>query len=91
MSKRHSAPLAALLLTLCAAAPAHAQTYPSRAVIIVVPVAPGGVSDTLARARAQRLSPALGQQVVIENRGGAAHTIGAVAVAKATPDGQRCC
>jgi len=53
----------------------------------VVPVAPGGVSDTLARALASRLSPALGQQVAIENRGGAAHTIGAAAVAKSAPDG----
>jgi tripartite-type tricarboxylate transporter receptor subunit TctC len=62
---------------------AAAQTYPSRPITIVVPVAPGGVSDTLARALAQRLSAALGQQVVVENRGGAAHTIGAAAVAKA--------
>ena len=53
----------------------------------MVPVAPGGVSDTLARALASRLSPALGQQVAIENRGGAAHTIGAAAVAKSAPDG----
>ncbi len=77
----------AVLLTFGFALPAQAQTYPSRAITIVVPVAPGGVSDTLARALALRLSPALGQQVVIENRGGAAHTIGAAAVAKAAPDG----
>ena len=76
-----------MLLTFGFALPAQAQTYPSRAITIVVPVAPGGVSDTLARALALRLSPALGQQVVIENRGGAAHTIGAAAVAKAAPDG----
>ena len=86
MSTRLGASLAALL-ALTFVQPAQAQTYPSRAVTIVVPVAPGGVSDTLARALAQRLSPALGQQVVIENRGGAAHTIGAAAVAKAPPDG----
>ena len=77
----------AVLLTFGFALPAQAQTYPSRAITIVVPVAPGGVSDTLARALASRLSPALGQQVAIENRGGAAHTIGAAAVAKAAPDG----
>jgi tripartite-type tricarboxylate transporter receptor subunit TctC len=86
MSARLGVPLAALL-ALAFALPANAQTYPARTVTIVVPVAPGGVSDTLARALALRLSPALGQQVVIENRGGAAHTIGAAAVAKAAPDG----
>lgn len=79
--------VSATLLALVSTLPAQAQTYPSRAITIVVPVAPGGVSDTLARALAQRLSPALGQQVVIENRGGAAHTIGAAAVAKSAPDG----
>ncbi len=77
----------AALLALGSALPLQAQTYPSRTITIVVPVAPGGVSDTLARALAQRLAPALGQQVVIENRGGGAHTIGAAAVAKAAPDG----
>jgi tripartite-type tricarboxylate transporter receptor subunit TctC len=85
-----TAPYNALLATLLALAfslPAHAQTYPARSVTIVVPVAPGGVSDTLARALALRLTQALGQQVVVENRGGAAHTIGAAAVARATPDG----
>ncbi len=77
----------AALLALGCALPAQAQPYPSRAITIVVPVAPGGVSDTLARALAQRLTQALNQQVVVENCGGAAHTIGAAAVAKAAPDG----
>jgi tripartite-type tricarboxylate transporter receptor subunit TctC len=81
------ASLLTALLAFGCAAPAQAQTYPSRPIIILVPVAPGGVSDTLARALAQRLAPALGQQVVIENRGGAAHTIGAATVAKSAPDG----
>jgi len=63
------------------------QTYPSRVITIVVPVAPGGVSDTLARALAARLTQSLGQQVIVENRGGAAHTIGAAAVAKSAVDG----
>ncbi len=86
MRTRPSALLAALF-ALAFSLPAQAQTYPARAITIVVPVAPGGVSDTLARALALRLSQAIGQQVVVENRGGAAHTIGAAAVAKATPDG----
>jgi tripartite-type tricarboxylate transporter receptor subunit TctC len=79
--------LAALIFFVFGTSAALAQPYPSRPITIIVPVAPGGVSDTLARALAQRLSPALNQQVVIENRGGAAHTIGAAAVAKAAPDG----
>ncbi len=80
--------LAALVaLAFAAPFPAPAQTYPNRTITIIVPVAPGGVSDTLARALAQRLTQSLGQQVIVENRGGAAHTIGAAAVAKAAPDG----
>jgi tripartite-type tricarboxylate transporter receptor subunit TctC len=75
------------LAACLAALPVNAQTYPSRVVTIVVPVAPGGVSDTLARALAARLTQSLGQQVIVENRGGAAHTIGAAAVAKSPPDG----
>jgi tripartite-type tricarboxylate transporter receptor subunit TctC len=79
-----------ILMLACLAAclgTTHAQTYPSRVVTIVVPVAPGGVSDTLARALAVRLTQSLSQQVIVENRGGAAHTIGAAAVAKSTADG----
>lgn len=68
-------------------ATAQAQTYPSRPVTIVVTAAAGGVSDVIARALAQRLSVAWGQQIVIENRGGAAHTLGAAMVARAAPDG----
>jgi len=79
--------LAPPVMFVLVAGAAHAQSYPSRVVTIVVPVAPGGVSDTLARALAARLTTSLGQQVIVENRGGAAHTIGAAAVAKSTPDG----
>jgi tripartite-type tricarboxylate transporter receptor subunit TctC len=70
-------------------APVHAQTYPypARPVTIVVTAAAGGVSDVVARAIGQRLSEMWGQQVVIENRGGAEHIAGATAVAKAAPDG----
>ncbi|MCC6887454.1 MAG: tripartite tricarboxylate transporter substrate binding protein [Hyphomicrobiales bacterium] len=65
----------------------EAAAYPTRPITIVVPAAPGGVSDSLARAVGQRLSEAWGQQVIIENRGGANHQIGAAQVAKAPRDG----
>jgi tripartite-type tricarboxylate transporter receptor subunit TctC len=69
------------------AGPASAQVYPTRPVTIVVPFAAGGGNDILARLLAQHMGQALGQQFVIENRAGAAGTIGARAVAKAPPDG----
>jgi len=72
---------------LLAATAAGAQTYPSKPITIVVTAAAGGVSDVVARAIGQRLSEAWGQQVIIENRGGGAHILGAQAVAKAPPDG----
>jgi tripartite-type tricarboxylate transporter receptor subunit TctC len=74
-------------ILLASLAAAQAQTYPTRPVTIVVTAAAGGVSDVVARAVGQRLSAAWGQQVVIENRGGAAHTLGAAMVARAAPDG----
>src|SRR5262245_29377826 len=80
--------LSALLsLGAIAAMPAQAQTFPSRPITIVVTAAAGGVSDVVARAIGQRLGEVLGQQVVIENKGGGGHILGAQAVAKAAPDG----
>jgi tripartite-type tricarboxylate transporter receptor subunit TctC len=76
--------LAALWL---AALPAHAQDYPSRAITLVVPYAAGGGNDAMARIVADHMSKTLGQQIVIENRGGAGGTIATRAVAKSAPDG----
>jgi tripartite-type tricarboxylate transporter receptor subunit TctC len=82
-------PFSALIVLACLAGPAAAQTqsYPARTITLTVTAAAGGVTDVVARALGQRLSESWGQQVVIENKGGAAHVLGAQAVAKATPDG----
>ncbi|MFL6798997.1 MAG: Bug family tripartite tricarboxylate transporter substrate binding protein [Xanthobacteraceae bacterium] len=66
---------------------ASAQPYPSRQITLLVPFAPGGPADFLARLVGQKLTEDLGQQVVIDNRPGANTIIGAQAVAKANPDG----
>ena len=65
----------------------RAETYPARPVHLVVPVPPGGTFDIVGRLVAAALSKRLGQQVVVDNRGGAATAIGAASVAHATPDG----
>jgi len=70
-----------------AVAPAGAQDYPSRPVRLVVPQSPGGVTDVIARAVAQRLTETWGQPVVVENKAGANYQIGATSVARAEPDG----
>ena len=78
---------ALLVVVACAAATAFAQQYPNRAVRWVVPVAPGGSPDVLARALAPRLSELLGQPVVVDNRAGGNAMIGAELVARAPADG----
>jgi tripartite-type tricarboxylate transporter receptor subunit TctC len=72
---------------LLAAGTARSEEWPARPVRIIVPFAPGGASDLLARLLAERLGPALGQPVIVENRPGAGATLGADAVAKSRPDG----
>jgi tripartite-type tricarboxylate transporter receptor subunit TctC len=66
---------------------ASAQAYPTRPIHLIVPVPAGGTFDIVARLVAQSLSERLGQQIVIENRGGAGTNIGTAVVAHATPDG----
>ena len=78
--------VAAVLLAL-AAGEAAAQTYPDRPIRFIVPFAPGGGSDILARILGDPLSKRLGQPVVIENKPGAGATLGADFTAKAPPDG----
>lgn len=76
-----------LLSLLATTVPALAQVYPAKPVRIIVAQAPGGASDQLIRALAQKLGDSLGQQFLIDNRPGAGGNIGAEIAAKATPDG----
>jgi tripartite-type tricarboxylate transporter receptor subunit TctC len=68
-------------------ATATAQTYPTKVIRLIVPLAPGGPSDILARTMAQQMTPGLGQPVVVDNRTGAGGTIGIDIAAKSQPDG----
>src|SRR5262245_3356330 len=79
--------LATLVLCCGLVLPAGAQQYPNRAVRLIVPWSAGSGTDLMARAFAQELSKTLGQQVVVDNRGGAGATIGTEAAAKSPPDG----
>jgi tripartite-type tricarboxylate transporter receptor subunit TctC len=79
--------LAAALVAGLAAGQAAAQDYPNRPVTLVVPFPPGGSTTIVARIVADKMSEALGQSIVIDNRGGAGGTVATRAVAKSTPDG----
>lgn len=86
-TKRLAAKTCAAIAGLLLAAAAAAETYPSRAVRIVIPLSPGGTTDVPGRIIAQKLSETLHQQFFVENRPGAGGTIGADFVAKSQPDG----
>jgi len=79
--------MVSLVLIGMSAQRAPAQDYPARAIRLVVPSTPGGTSDILARILAPKLSEALGQQVVVDNRAGASTVIGVALAAKSAPDG----
>jgi tripartite-type tricarboxylate transporter receptor subunit TctC len=89
--KEHMKRIASWLIALAAAiggiATAHAQSFPSHPITIVVGFPPGGPTDTVARVIAEHMKTTLGQTVVVENVGGAAGTIGGARVARAAPDG----
>jgi tripartite-type tricarboxylate transporter receptor subunit TctC len=87
---RHGLALGAALMIAAAAAPACAQdavNYPVRSIRLIVPTAPGGTMDIVARTLANVLGPLIGAQVFIENKPGGNNNIGASYVARATPDG----
>ncbi len=79
--------IAALLAAVCLAPAALAQTYPSKPVRLISPFPPGGGTDAVARVIATALSDQLGQQVVVDSRGGASGSIGIELATKAAPDG----
>ena len=76
-----------LLIAFCGASAAQQPSYPMRQITLIVTSVPGGVTDVTGRALALELTKAWGRPVIVENRGGSAHIIGAEAVARAAPDG----
>lgn len=87
MNAKHVLCLAASIVMLAGTGIASAQQYPSRPLRMIVPFAPGGSTDIMGRLVGQRLGDALGQQIVVDNRGGAGTMIGTEIAAKSPPDG----
>jgi len=87
MNAMRSARLLLAAVFLSAAAHVHAQNYPTHPIRLIVPWPPGGITDVISRGLGIALSESLGQQIVADNRAGAAGTLGVAIVAKANPDG----
>jgi len=79
--------LSALAALAVAPSAVWAQAYPAKPVKLIVPFAPGGTTDIVARILAEKIGPALGQTLIVENKAGAGGSVGAGEIAKATPDG----
>lgn len=86
-SARRLPRLIALLFLAAGASALHAQSYPTRTVRMIIPFAPGGNTDIIGRVFAPKMAEAIGQQIIIDNRGGAGSTIGTELAAKSPPDG----
>jgi len=87
MHCRHALALCAAFALGIAVSSASAQGYPGKSIRLIVPFTPGGISDLLARSLGTQLTPALGQQIIVENRPGAGTTIASEFVARSAPDG----
>ena len=83
--RRHAFAAASVAIVALAGVPAAAQQFPSRPMEMIIPFAAGGPTDIVGRVLGGKMSELLGQTVVVEDRGGAGGTIGAAAVAKASP------
>jgi tripartite-type tricarboxylate transporter receptor subunit TctC len=87
MNRRTLGLLAAAAVATCTGGQALAQTYPNKPVRLVVPFAPGGTTDIIARVVSEKIGLALGQTMIVENKAGGGGSVGANETAKATPDG----
>ena len=79
--------IVAAVAAVLAASASFAQAFPNKPIKLIIPFAPGGTTDIVARIMAAKMTPLLGQPVIVENRGGAGGSIGAAEIAKAAPDG----
>ena len=84
--KRRTLIAAGAMMSLCSLFSARADTYPSKPVRLIVPFAPGGTSDIIARIVAERIQETLGQPMIVENKAGGGGSVGALEIARASPD-----
>jgi len=87
MKRRHALAAAGALMTLAAPGAWAQSAYPTKPVRLIVPFAPGGTTDIIARIVAEKMAPAMGQSVIVENKGGGGGLIGATEIVKSPADG----